>query len=294
MLRFLFKDKKVVPSTILFILLVAYWAYINLTHQTGVTGHAKIFGAIYGLVALYGGVFGVILSKKWGGFKSLIGKAIIFLSLGLLAQEFGQLAYTYLGLGTGLDDIPYPSIGDIGYFGSIPLYSLGAFYLLRSTGSNITLKTTKNKLIAIILPVILLATSYTIFLRGYEFDWSHPLTVFLDFGYPLGQAIYISLGIIAFLLSRKLLGGIMRPRILLIIFALFMQYVSDFTFLYQNQHETWVPAGINDLIYLTAYFIMTIAILNLGGLLSRLQSPASTELEQTEQGSGDSVAGGQV
>jgi hypothetical protein len=88
-----------------------------------------------------------------------------------------------------------------------------------------------------------------------------PLVVFLDFGYPLGQAIYISLAVLTYLLSRSVLGGIMKMRILFILFALVIQYMSDYTFLYQASRGVWHAGGINDFLYITAYFIMALSLL---------------------------------
>ena len=89
----------------------------------------------------------------------------------------------------------------------------------------------------------MLAVGYFLFLQGYEFDWSDPLKVFLDFGYPFGQAIYVSIAILTYLLSRGILGGIMKGKILFILFALCMQFLSDYTFLYQSSKGTWSVGG---------------------------------------------------
>lgn len=235
------------------------------------------FGVAYGSVALLGAIAGLTISKKWGGAKSSIGRAILMFSLGLFAQEFGQVAY-WVYVFILKTDVPYPSVGDIGFFGSIPLYIYGASLLGRASGVSLSMKNVLNKIQAFIIPLILLTVSYMMFLRGYEFDWSHPLTVFLDFGYPFGQAIYISIALLAFLFSLKLLGGVMRSKILLVLFALFTQYVADFTFLYQTHNETWHAGGINDYMYLFAYLIMAFGIMNFGTLYNRLQSkPVETK-----------------
>jgi hypothetical protein len=87
--------------------------------------------------------------------------------------------------------------------------------------------------------------------------------VFLDFGYPLGQAIYVSLALLTYLLSTKTLGGIMKNKVLLILFALAVQYAADYNFLYQAYAETWSVSGYGDVIYLFAYFLMAVGLLQL-------------------------------
>jgi hypothetical protein len=222
------------------------------------------------VISVWGAYWGIIISNKWGGYKSVLGKAILFFSLGLLAQEFGQITYSiyfhFLHV-----DLPYPSIGDIGYFGSIPLYILGIYYLASASGAKIGLQSYKNKIQAIIIPLILLVLSYWFFLKDYTFDWSAPLTIFLDFGYPLGQAIYLSLAILAFLLSRSVLGGIMKKRILFVLFALIIQYVADYMFLFQSHAGTWVSGGINDYIYSFSYLLMTLALIQFDAAISHIR-----------------------
>jgi len=183
-------------------------------------------------------------------------------SIGLLFQEFGQLVYAYYAIVKEVE-VPYPSIGDIGFFGSALFYIYGAALLAQAAGVKLSLKKLGPKLLALALPLILLATSYFLFLRGYEFDWSKPLTILLDFGYPFAQAIYIAIALLALLLSRKLLGGLMRNKILLIILALCAQYAADFNFLFQANRDTWTTAAYGDFLYAFSYTLMTLALLNI-------------------------------
>lgn len=262
------KSLTYLPPVLFLIAYTIWWAYIGLHQSNNPTIHQD-FSGTYGFITVYGVVVGLIASRKWGGRKSLVGKALLCFTFGLVFQEFGQIVYYYYANYKNVA-VPYPSVGDVGFFGSIPFYAYGAYLLAKMTGSSISLRSHKNKLIALIIPVLLLAISYSFFLKGYQFNWHHPVTIFLDFGYPFGQAIYISIAILAYLFSRKLLGGLMKYKILLILFALVSQYASDFTFLYQSHHSTWKAGGINDYMYLISYFIMTTA------LVSFLSLPSAT------------------
>jgi len=257
--------------TLLTMAFVAFWLLLRFTPGTfsDLDSATTLFTNTYGVVALIGGVFAILTSRKWGGSKSLIGRAIMVLGLGLLAQEFGQLMYAYY-IYVQKIDVPYPSLGDIGYFGSVLLYIYGTWLLAKATGVKLSMKKMGNKVLALALPVILLAVSYSIFLRGYEFAGASPLTVVLDFGYPLLQSVYLALALLTLLLSTKYLGGIMKPVILAVLIALTVQYVADFTFLYQVQHETWSPGGVNDLIYLISYCAMSVSLAGFYGVFRKL------------------------
>lgn len=241
---------------------LVWWHFLDYGHIE-TEGHVlDWFAGTYGVIALIGGLCGVVISNKWGGFKSVLGRAILMFSLGLLAQEFGQLTYAYYIIVKAVE-IPYPSIGDIGYFGSVLLYIYGTVLLARAAGTKFSLKDVGSKVLAIGVPAILLVSSYLFFLKGYEFDSSAPLITVLDLGYPLGQAIYIAIAIVAFLLSRKMLGGVMRGKILLIILALCAQYAADFNFLFQANRETWITAGYGDILYMVSYALMAFALFNI-------------------------------
>lgn len=107
----------------------------------------------------------------------------------------------------------------------------------------------------------MLATGYLMFLKDYTFDFSNPIKIFLDFGYPLGEAIYISIAVITFIFSRTVLDGIMRSKALLVLIALFIQFAADYIFLYTA--DTYYAGNFVELIYLAAYFMMTLALLSL-------------------------------
>ena len=255
-------SKAKVLITLLFLALSSWWVYLIASGYTHGGSKPQLFAASYGIMALVGGLVGLAASKKWGGAKSILGKSLLLFSLGLFAQEFGQLTYSYY-IYFLKEAVPYPSIGDIGFFGSVILYIWAAILLAKTAGVGVALKSKSRILFALFLPAAMLAISYTVFLRGYQFSFSSlnsTLKVLLDFGYPLGQATYVAIAFLTYLLSKKLLGGVMKKKILILLFALVVQYIADFTFLYQNIHEKWVVGGWNDYLYLVAYFIMAIAL----------------------------------
>src|SRR3989338_3485535 len=243
-------------SILLFIGLSIWWTTIYLRGLTeGVENN--IYTLSYPLLSILGGIIGIISAKKWGGLKSVFGKSIYFFSFGLLAQFLGQLLYAYYIYIEGIE-VPYPSLGDVGYFGSVIFYIFAVFMLGKVIAVRMNLQNIEGKLQAFLLPLIVLVASYLFFLQGYVFDWSQPIQVILDFGYPLGEALYVSLAIVVLLLSRNTLGGLMKNPIRFLIVALFVQYFCDFMFLYQSSRGTWYVGGANDFLYSVSYFLMTL------------------------------------
>lgn len=255
---------------LLFLALSVWWVIIAFVFKNESVSANLFWGASYQLMAIFGVIFGLIISKSWGGFKSILGRTIIFFCIGLLLQVFGQTIFSFYNLFLKVE-IPYPSLADVGYFFSIPFYAYATILLAKASGAGLSLKFIHKKIQAVVIPLILLIASYVVFLKGYEFDWSNQLRVFLDFGYPLGQAFYVSLALLVFVLSKDYLGGLMRSKVLIILFALAVQYIADYNFLLQAYNETWVNGGYGDYIYLLAYFIMTMALINLGSVFEKIR-----------------------
>lgn len=267
-----FKDLKIFKYiTAFFILITLWWVSMYVRGlKEGIENDFYIL--IYPLFSLIGGVYGLIYAKKWGGFKSTFGSSISLFALGFLAQFAGQMSYDFYQLYRHVE-VPYPSVGDLFYFGSVILYLFGTYQLAKVAGLKLTFSSFKGKFLAILVPLVILLGSYTILLNGYEADWSNKLVVFLDFGYPIGQAVYLSIALLALFISKDILGGLMRKPIILLIFALVAQFVSDFVFSYEVSREvtTFYAAGINDYMFTVAYFLMAISLFSIGNMFYKVQ-----------------------
>lgn len=254
----------------LFASVTLWFLYLLVTNSGPDTDMAQIWSSSYQIIAWFGALCGLYFANLWGGTKSVVGRANIAFTLGLLGQSFGQSVFSYFYF-QGIE-VPYPSIADIGFFGSIPFYIYGVFLLAQLSGARFSFKSNYNKTIAIVLPLLILIASYFVFLKDYVFDWTQPLTIILDFGYPFGQAIYISIAITAYLFSKSYLGGIMRKPILFFILALFIQYIADYVFLFQVSRGTYVGGLGVDYLYLLAYFMMTYSLIKLGSSFYKIMN----------------------
>lgn len=259
-------------SYIIFGSLSIVWIYAYFFTEVSSSWYT-VFTNTYGIMALFGGVIGIIAAKKWGGFDSLFGKAIMLFSIGLLFQELGQVLYMYYIYIQGIE-IPYPSLGDIGFFGSVLFYIYGSICLMKATGTAWSIKgKTFGKFFAFAIPLAMLLISYYFLINGTEVDKDHIVTTALDFGYPLFQAVYVSIALITYALSQESMkGGKIKNHIAFILIALFVQYIADFTFLYRSKHDIWVPGGPSDYVYLVAYFLMALAIIKLSKFFDNLKN----------------------
>ena len=238
------------------------WVYLFFVLNGEDTSLNLIWAATYQLMAWFGGIYGLISAQGWGGWNSRMGRMIQYFSFGLLLQGFGQTVFSFYNIVLHIE-IPYPSIADAGYFSSVIFYTLGIISLARISGASFKLNDLQGKIQALIFPLIMLIGSKYLFLSNYEFDWSSPLRIFLDFGYPLGEAFYVSVAILALFFSRNMLGGVMRNPIKIMMFALIAQYAAEFNFLIQALNASWMNGGYGDILYLISYFIMTISLIRI-------------------------------
>src|ERR1700722_3328613 len=77
-----------------FAVMVVFWAWLFLTHHKG--GNLNYwYSFLFGLIPLLGGIAGMIRANIWGGLRSSLGKAVFFVSLGLVLWGFGETIWSY-------------------------------------------------------------------------------------------------------------------------------------------------------------------------------------------------------
>ncbi len=262
-------------SVLLFLFFTVWWILLRpLDPEVSVRGKL-IWSSSSFLLAALGGVYGLMISRYFNGRKSMLGRAVLAFTAGLFLQVFGVIAYVAYGWFEHVT-IAYPSIADIGYFGSIFAYIYGIFTLARYAGVTTSFQSLARKVLVFAVPLIMFAFSYLTFLKGYEFDGSNLSKIFLDFGYPILETAYVSLALLVMLFSIKLQGGIFKKPVLFLVFALVVQYTADSFFVYQANAGTWYFAGVNDYSYALSYFIMTLAILSLGETFGKIGSASAS------------------
>ncbi len=218
---------------------------------------SNIYSYSYGIIAIVGSVLGIISSGRWGYHKSLVGMALVTLSLGLLMQGLGQFTYTYLVLVVQTEDL-YPSIAEIFFVASIILYIIGSFYLATVVGVTRSLKDMKTILISFTLAVFLLFFAYYKFITEHDDTMdSNALLILLEIFYPFGQSLFVFFAFLGLLLIKNIAKGKMASHVFLIFMGLLAQFFADT--LYSK-----VPEQLSDMLYISSYVLMASALLYFG------------------------------
>jgi two-component system, sensor histidine kinase and response regulator len=223
----------------------------------------KFWGLAIDFLALFGAIFGLFTAKHWGGFKSAVGKGILYLSAGLLIWSIGNFVFSYYVFFLN-NSIPYPSVADAIFIFAWPLWMLGTVYLGKATGVKYGLKRKAAQLYLVILPVISIAVSYyllvTVARGGVISAGGDAIKIFFDFAYPVGDILIITIAFLVYGLSLKYLGGTYRLPIITILLGFVLMFFADFLFVYTTTLGTYYGGSPIDLLYVAALFTIGFGI----------------------------------
>jgi hypothetical protein len=262
--------------TYFYIALVIWWITIFTRGITDTTEN-YLYSFIYGLIPLLWGVAGLRTGLLWGGFKSMTGKSLMFLSLGMLAWAVGNIIWAYYNLIVRIP-VPYPSLADFIFIISFPLWASGMFCLAIVTGAFFALRRSKGKLVLFFIPlVVIFASYYLLFVvaRGGVLDPNGGvLKLFLDVAFPAWDVIILTMAMLIYGLSYNFLGGKFKWPIIILLLGFGMSYITDFSFSYTTTLDTFFVGSWVDLLFATSQFLIALGV--------TLINPQSTS-EQSEQ-----------
>lgn len=216
------------------------------------------------LIPILGSLVGFSIARSWGGFKSRLGKAIIFYSLGLLAWGCGVVGWLIYIYVLGITEVPYPSPADFVYMlAQIMWYTaciimarvIGAQYGLKQNG---WIKALFGSLVAVALSYLLLVTVA----REGQLEVSGlTLKTFFDFYYPIATALSLTLVSVIYLLAHKYLGGLYKKALLVLFTGFIFQFLGDFLYTYTTNNETYHNGHWADVLFTTAMLVLTSGLL---------------------------------
>lgn len=235
-----------------------FWGGIEASHLKDMAIN-KWWGIGINFIPLFGGIFGLKTARTWGGFKSSVGKGISFIALGLISWSLGNWVWSYYNF--FLDaNIPYPSWADAGYIAAVPLWAIGMYNLAKATGVKYGLRRKAGKAYLLLLPILSIAASYyllvTVARQGEITAGGGWLKVFFDFAYPVGDMVIITIALLIYGLTFRLLGGIFKWPVFITLVGFLLMFFADFSFSYTTTLDTYYDGHANNLLFITALFAM--------------------------------------
>lgn len=248
-------------NLVIFLIFTAWWLVIKIFFPDNFF-QKELWSDLYWLMALCGGLLGLVNARVCGYWKTSMGRALIFFSIGLFCQVFGQVLYVYYSLVHDYQ-VMYPSLGDLGYSATILLYVVGVIYLGKSIRVSLVRFWRHLWLIMLIFVLIFGALSYPMFLHSFQALkiswWGMVLGVFS----VVVGAFYLSLAIFNYFFSQEKMMGVFGLEIKFVFFALLLQFFSDYIFWYEFGGPGYFSADWSDMVYLVAYFLMGVSIIKL-------------------------------
>ncbi|KKP43023.1 MAG: hypothetical protein A2639_01750 [Candidatus Staskawiczbacteria bacterium RIFCSPHIGHO2_01_FULL_34_27] len=249
---------------ILFLLTVVFWISLFFITDSAILDNIRRFTQIpLVIIPLIGGLLGLRNGLNWGGMKSVLGRSVLGISLGLLAWAGGMIIWNYYLFFTVVE-VPYPSLADVIFILSWPLWTYGLLQLSRAIGLRFAWKNLSHKKsIFFISGIIILLSVYLIF--GVARDWGVSFTdlnikLFFDIFYPIGSIVISTLVFLIYWLSKGFLGGIYKTSIIVLFSGFIMNYASDFTFSLTTTNETYFNGHFVDFMFTVAMFILSLGL----------------------------------
>jgi len=257
---------------------LAYWIWIYVTGQAG-TVHNYVWGLFtQGVFPVLGGIWGILLSKKWGALKSALGRAIFLLSVGNILFGLASLTWAYYNIVLAVES-PYPSLADAVYILSYPFWAIGLISLGKGIGAGHKLRTFNGKIALVLAPLIGIALTYFVFILiaqggDFGFEGSDIVKIFFDISYLLGDAIIITTIGLIYGLSYKVFGGRFKWPVNILFIAFLVEYLADAIFSYTTTQGTYFTSDLSDLLLTFSVFLIVVGVgaLDIKGITSHVRS----------------------
>lgn len=252
-------------SCIVFLLaLLIFWGYL---FSVGLDDSRLnyLFAFLYALMPFLGGIAAIRGYQEWGGLSTILGKAILFLGLGLFMWGFGKIAWVYYAAIPGIQNASLP---DWFFAPSVFLYTIGTIYLSLTTGIRLSLKFTSGRVFAVVTPIIVFILAYYVLISVPQpsvetviANKDALLQSIFNVAYPIGDAVSLAVAAVVAGLSFRYLGGLYKTEIVFILSGLAGMFAADSYFAYTSLSGTAQIGGAGDLIYTFALFLLTCGLL---------------------------------
>ncbi|MBU4246388.1 MAG: hypothetical protein ABIF85_01525 [Nanoarchaeota archaeon] len=198
------------------------------------------------LIIAFAAAIGIKQAKAFS-FGSALGKSLLFISIGLLFWGFGALTWLYYNIAMKLE-VPYPSIADALFVGTVLSASWGLFWLLKSIKNSFDAGTIIK---LAVIPVAVFAVTYILFIQSKLVENVSGIEKALNVFYPVGDAVFLSFTIVLLTLIR---GGKMFKPISIICAGFIIQSMADFSFSWTTSAGTYYTGNWVDILFSLAFF----------------------------------------
>lgn len=255
-----FNRKLLLTTFSLLLVITLIWDIYLYSFSEKTTIWHFLYNAAYGCLYLIGGVIAIYYSFIFS-IRSNLGKLLFFFGAGLLSYEIALLIWVYYNLALKVA-VPFPSWADAGFMIFYPLIFLGTYYLVKIYKTLINFALLRDSIIISLLSLILVFGIN----RPDISTQLPPLQIFINFYYPMGDFITLSLALIALRIG----GGKLHPSLYIFCIGMLLQAVADIFFTYRTAQEIYWNGDISDLLFTFSAYFMSIGLFEIINNLSKV------------------------
>ena len=212
------------------------------------------------LLCITGGIICIQRMQDWGGYKSRVGKVLLFYSIGFFAWGIGTSIWVYQGLFLDMA-VPFPGWSDLAYVFINPAFitGFGLFGYITALGNQ--QNQTKQKLYFYFIPICMaLMTFYFITSFGRDDATTDgTLAMFLNFYYTGGNIVTLIVLMLFGGTTFNYLGERLRLPFTLALSSIVASYIADTLYAYTTSTGTYANGGITDFFYASTLFLLSLA-----------------------------------
>jgi hypothetical protein len=242
--------------------ILAHFTYVQLVTDWGATApdwnpanpwHPYYFGVVNATFVLVPFLlFQLPTARRYGGWSSSIGRAIITFGVGTVLWGFGNFFWFWKNVQG--EDAPYPSLADAGYLAVLPFAAWSLWELSKVVGVRgrdwlwlpVALLVAFPLNAWIMLPERLLPGD----LSGPEAGtFDTPLAAVISSTYVLSDVVLLAVAAIVAIGARRAAGGRFLAPVLAVTASIVLLYVGDLVFNYRIAKDTFYNAEVSDLLY---------------------------------------------
>jgi diguanylate cyclase len=240
-------DKRIIALIAISILTIGGMLITPATEEYALTRYILNGFGLF-LLPLFGAWLGLDAVKGYS-VKSTLGKATLLISIGIFFYGIGTLIFFYYNVFLNTE-IAYPSYADLFFLLFAIIANYGLVLLLISLKPKFSFK----NIIKMIIPLLLiLPTTYFVFIQSKLGEETELLAKILNVIYPLSDALFLSFAIMILILT---LGGSLFKTLLILSGGFILQAVADFSFVYTATAGTYYTGSWVDIVYTLAFLVM--------------------------------------
>lgn len=184
---------------------------------------------------------------RFFGFRSALGKALLFISLASLVWGFGKLVLLYHAAVLRIEAPPYPFLADIFFLAAFPLAIYGLYMLLKNISTKIDMKIAAK---LATLPVILIVLY--ILIQG-RFAQGTSLLGLLGMVYPVGDVIALSFALV---ILSAIKGSRLSKPIGIICLSFIILVAADLGFIATVSRGTYYVGNWVEMLYTIRFMVL--------------------------------------